>query len=343
MEDPAALLQRVAAGLRPLEVTLAGPAILADAPLTEPGNVPTGGEAALTADERDYLAFYSLDFSLRYPDLRHSLGFVTSRDQRLAVHVLQQSVPRGVLLVVHGYLDHVGLYRHLIAYGLERGYSVVAFDLPGHGLSSGDRVSIDDFSDYRVAIEDVVGACRPLSGPWRVIAQSTGAAAVLDLLLQRGGEVVEPVPIEKVVMLAPLVRPRGWFWVSPSQRVIHRFKDSVRRNFAENSGDPAFLKWIRTDPLQSDVLSTRWIGALRRWIKALPEAASRCSIPLLIIQGDADRTVDWRYNVSRVRQFFSGSRVEYLPGARHHLANESQPVRAHINVLMDEFFGGSTV
>ena len=46
---------------------------------------------------------------------------------------------RGTVLICHGYFDYVGLYRHLIAHVLELGYAVLAYDLPGHGLSSGPR------------------------------------------------------------------------------------------------------------------------------------------------------------------------------------------------------------
>lgn len=345
------MLQRVAAALRPLTMeptipavdaalSMAGRPLRANEPaLSADGQALKSEEAtprptgqALTADEKAYLEFYCISFEDQFAGLQHAFGFVESCQQRLAVHVLQQPQARGVLLLVHGYLDHVGLYGHLIRYGLERGYTVVAFDLPGHGLSSGDRVAIDDFGDYRHAVENVVSACQNLPGEWRVIAQSAGSAAVLDYLLRHGRA------FEKVVMLAPLVRPRGWFWVLPAHVVLHRFRDSVQRKFAENSSDQEFLDWIRTDPLQSDVLSTRWIGALRRWIKALPKTPVQCNVPLLLIQGDADRTVDWRYNIKRIKQLVPVSQVEYLAGGRHHLANESPSVRQRIVVLMDEFF-----
>jgi alpha-beta hydrolase superfamily lysophospholipase len=316
VDTPAAMLQRVAGALRPLDSVLGG----------------AEDSAPLTVDEQAYLEFYRIDFAARIAGVQHALGFVESGGQRLAVHVLRSLQARGVLLLVHGYLDHVGLFGHLIRYGLERGYTVIAFDLPGHGLSTGDRVAIDDFGDYRRALESVQAACKSLPGTWRVIAQSTGGAAVLDYLVQhRGG-------FEKVVMLAPLVRPRGWFWVLPAHVVLHRFTDSVRRKFAENSSDQEFLDRVQTDPLQSAILSTRWVGALRRWIKSLPTVQVQCCVPVAIIQGDADETVDWRYNVKRIMQLISGTRVEYVLGGRHHLANESQVMRQQMYALMDEFF-----
>jgi alpha-beta hydrolase superfamily lysophospholipase len=69
------------------------------------------------------------------------------------------------------------------------------------------------------------------------------------------------------------------------------------------------------------------VGALRRWLDALPRRDLGVG-PALIIQGDADATVDWRHNVGVIYQLLPGSRVEYLHGARHQLANESQAIRS---------------
>ena len=250
---------------------------------------------------------------------------------------VQQPDSRGVLLLVHGYLDHVGLFGHLMRYGLERGYTVMAFDLPGHGLSTGDPVTIDDFSDYRRGIESLLHRCAQLPDHWRVIAQSAGGAAVLDYMLHHPGS------LDKVVLLAPLVRPRGWWRVKIAYALLHRFRDTIPRDFKENSNDAGFLRRIRTDPLQSTVLSMRWIGALHRWIKALPTGTGESEASVLLIQGDADGTVDWRYNVKRVQRLVSDVQVVELAGARHHLANECSSIRERIYAQIDEFFSTGAV
>ena len=310
-----------------------------DAVATRQGPVAESGAVTgeLSLAETEYLEFYHIHFAREVPGLRQHLGAMQFGDQQLAVHVFLQPSARGVLLLVHGYLDHVGLFGHLIRFGLERGYTVVAFDLPGHGLSSGDRVAIDDFGDYRRAVESVMTHCAPLPGSWRVIAQSTGGAAVVDYLLHH------PDKLEKVVLLAPLVRPRSWWWVKSAHALLHRFRDTMPRGFAENSNDPEFLRWIRTDPLQSTVISMRWIGALRRWLKNLPQGNGECEAVVLLIQGDADGTVDWRYNVNRIQRLISGTQLVILEGARHHLANESPPIRSRIYAHIDEFFSSAAV
>jgi lysophospholipase len=197
---------------------------------------------------------------------------------------------------------------------------VLIFDLPGHGLSSGEPAVIDDFADYSRAIADVMAAARLPQLPLWVMAQSTGGAALADYARRY------PWPFTAAVLLAPLIRTARWHLVRGAHELLHRVAASVPRGFAANSADQEFLAFVKSDPLQSDRVSLRWLSALRRWIADLDYADLGVG-PALVIQGEGDTTVDWRYNLGVYRQLFPGSRVKYLPGAGHHLANESEDFR----------------
>lgn len=56
--------------------------------------------------------------------------------------------PKGVILAVHDYGEHSGVYRNLFARLCQEGYSVYAADLRGHGKSPGERGFIARFEDY---------------------------------------------------------------------------------------------------------------------------------------------------------------------------------------------------
>ncbi|MCQ4051808.1 alpha/beta hydrolase, partial [Klebsiella pneumoniae] len=47
----------------------------------------------------------------------------------------------------------------------------------------------------------------------------------------------------------------------------------------------------------------------------------------LIIQGEADMTVDWQYNLPILQRKFPSAEVLRLPEARHHLVNEREELR----------------
>ncbi len=285
-------------------------------------HLPAFSAAQQLPDATAYFDYYGLDFSAEFPELQHRLGYVQSGDHRLALQTWVQPGATSTVYLVHGYFDHVGLYSHLVRYGLDRGSNVVAFDLPGHGLSTGPRAEISDFAEYRQAILDVLAATGSLPGPRQVLAQSTGGAAVMDFLQCADA----PQTFDAVVLLAPLVWPHGWRRIHLSYLLLHRFVDSVPREFAENSQDPEFLEFLPTDPLQHDRIPVCWVGALKDWLEAFL-ARPPCAAPVLILQGDNDGTVDWRRNLPVLEKQFPAAQVEILPTGMHHLVNESAAVR----------------
>lgn len=295
--------------------------------------LPPLGEAGPVKGLAAYLEFYGLDFARQQPAVSHRLGTVPSRGRQLAVHCWQQPEARHNLLLVHGYLDHVGLCRHLIGHALARGCNVIAFDLPGHGLSSGTSVAIGDFREYGDAIHDVLAAVELPPLPWQAMAQSTGAAALVEFARQH-----PPWPFTGTVLLAPLLRPAGWWKVRAAHTLVHRFTDTVPRGFADNSSDRDFLTFVRQDPLQSHRIHVSWVGALRRWLAELPLQDLGVG-PALLIQGDADTTVDWRYNLPQYGKLFPRLRIELVHGAGHHLANESSDLRERYLRFVDRYLG----
>lgn len=202
-----------------------------------------------------YQAYYGLDLRSRHPRLQARLGSMAVDGRRLAVQAWLLPEARGSLLLMHGYYDHMGLYRHVVDWALGMGFSVLACDLPGHGLSEGERASIRDFAEYQAVFEGLLGQAAELdlAAPWHLCGQSTGGAILLDYLLH-GGERPE---LGETILLAPLVRPRAWGWSKLSYRLLSPFVDSIPRRFSENSSDPQFLDFLREhDPLQPRTLPT---------------------------------------------------------------------------------------
>lgn len=281
---------------------------------------------------RRYSQFYGLDFSDHPVPLEHGFGYFEAAGYTLAAHTWRPPQPRGTVLVCHGYFDHVGLYRHIIGRALELGYAVIAYDLPGHGLSSGPRAEIDDFADYQTVLERCLAAAQPhFPDPWHVIAQSTGGAIVMEYLLRHG----EGAAFEKSILLAPLVRPYKWNTARWLHTLIRPFTSSIKRVFTVNSGDPDFLDFLENDdPLQSARLSARWVGALKKWLPMF-EALPPVNASPVVIQGDRDETVDWRHNLRVINEKFADPEVNILEGARHQLANEQSALRERMLRIID--------
>ncbi len=290
----------------------------------------------LSKDALGYKSHYGYVFEELFPQLEHRLGFLDVLKYRLAVQSFTLPDPKGTAFLVHGYYDHAGLLKHVIQYWLERGVNVVAFDLPGHGLSTGNPVSIPTFEYYQQIFKSILALGQACVHPWYAVGQSTGSGIIADFLLS-GGYTLETCPFEKIILMAPLVRPVRWFMVNLLYYSVGLFRPYVRRTFARNSSDKAFLQFLcEGDPLQSRFLSSCWVGALLRWVPKLLSASPVALAPL-ILQGDCDTTVDFRYNLKVLREKFTDAQIVLLPGARHHLPNESAHFRDEMWVAMDRY------
>lgn len=287
-----------------------------------------------------YVRHYRLD-TLADPGVRHGMGRIEAAGYRIAVQCWRHDDgARGTVLVLHGYYDHIGIFDHVIAHLLTLGFDVVAFDLPGHGLSSGAPAVIDDFATYQSVLHSVLAGLREsgLPSPRHVVAQSTGGAILMEYLLSqhRDGTGAGNLPFYRAVLLAPLVRPVNWRTNRLLYHAMRPFRDAIPRKFAVNSHDAEFLRFLRDeDPLQARELSTRWVGAMKRWIPRM-EAHATSDFPLTIVQGDEDGTVDWRHNLGVIRQKFPRADIHLIPGGRHQLANEAPPWRAQVLAVITQ-------
>ncbi|HEX6591563.1 MAG TPA: alpha/beta hydrolase [Moraxellaceae bacterium] len=279
----------------------------------------------------DYVHYYGIDLENSLPGLQHFTGCFEAGGYRLLAHALLPVQASGTVFFLHGYLDHSGLYRHLMRDCLARGKAVFIFDLPGHGLSSGDRVDIPDFAHYQQVLEGALtqfGAQLPQ--PFYAIGLSMGGAIVMDHILSACSSGKTPA-FRKALLLAPLLRPAQWQQIRFGYWLIHRLKPSVPRVFRSNSSDEDYLRFVReSDPLQARDVPMRWIGALKRWVARM-EKLPATDFPVLLVQGGRDETVEWAYNNAFVRRHFKVEHEAQLPEASHQLANERDDLRAAVH------------
>ena len=102
--------------------------------------------AAYSDEAMDYFSHYGLDCD--GADTQHWFGSFESAGFTLAAHLFQPAQYTSTVVLFHGYLNHSGQFRHLIRCLLDNQYAVAVFDLPGHGLSSGEIAEIDSFDQY---------------------------------------------------------------------------------------------------------------------------------------------------------------------------------------------------
>jgi lysophospholipase len=239
------------------------------------------------------------------------------------------AISLGTVIVVHGYMDHIGLYGHLIRHLLARQLTVVCLDLKGHGLSSGAACSITDFGDYVAQVQSVIALCQEhFAGSLHGVGQSMGGAVLMKHCLIQSGN--EDYPFASLNLLAPLLHPWGW---KKSRRLYYFsrwFVKSIKRVFRPSSWDTEFLAFLRDqDPLQPTRVPLDWVGAMDQWISEFAQSG-KMDYPVHIIQGDNDKTLDWEYNLNQFRLKFNALQVSIIKRANHHLVNEEETLRDSI-------------
>lgn len=282
--------------------------------------------------DEQYCHFYRL-FEQQKPQA-WCHGYIRSGDYNIhGFYASTKQQVKGLAVVIHGYFDHLALYRFLIEDLLAKGYSVLALDLPGHGLSSGEPASIDNFVSYTDALRNLLTQSAELLTQQKfqrkiLVGQSTGGSVIMDYLLNRQHQDVE---FDGAYLLAPLVYPVAWRSSRISHGLVRWFIKNRPRVFTKNSHDKAFLRFLsQKDPLQAKRLSMQWVSALKTWQRSFLGYAAQPNIDISLIQGEEDGTVDWRRNLPVIQQKFPQLSITMVPRGRHQLVNESDEYRRQV-------------
>ena len=94
---------------------------------------------------------------------------------------------KGVICLVHGLGEHSGRYEHWAALLNQAGYTVLAYDLRGHGKSGGMRGHISSFNDYLNDTDLLLKEAKDRypGVPQFLYGHSLGAIIVSDYVLHR--------------------------------------------------------------------------------------------------------------------------------------------------------------
>lgn len=279
--------------------------------------IPASAFAVGTADRESYLSTYAA-LGLRTPE---KVGSIEWGDVDIAVFEFNRAGPAAPwALLTHGLFDNCGYMAALINHLESRGYNVLCYDLPGHGLSSHEVSDIGEFENYSRLL-DTVRQKRPYD--WRLFAaHSTGSVSVYYPL--------SDLPFHQVLLFAPLVLTQSSPAVDMLARSTPEILDTLPRIFLDNTSSDSFNEFHRNDPYQPREVDLDWVRAWARWQKQFRRLPVLNASPeVVVFQGDQDRVVEWVENLPLLtRRFGAQLSIRMVPGASHGLLNEADPYRA---------------
>lgn len=248
---------------------------------------------------------------------------------------LPEEKPRAVLAIVHGFGEHSDRYGNIVHALLPHGIGVCAFDLRGHGRSSGQRGHIDSWQDFRQDVRAFLDHVRQRVGevPIFLFGHSMGGLIVLDYALET------PQGLAGVIASGPVLAQPG---VSPVlifvsrlvSRLYPRFSMDTHLDASALSRDPEVVRAYEQDPLVHSRASARLGTELTATVERVQARASRWTLPLLILHGSDDRLAPPEGS----RTFFDNVAIadktykEY-PGGYHEPHNDIQKEQAIQDVL----------
>jgi alpha-beta hydrolase superfamily lysophospholipase len=247
------------------------------------------------------------------------------------------SRPRGVVLLAHGYAEHLGRYDAFVGHLLGRGLAAAAIDHRGHGRSGGPRGHCLDFAELVAdlrALADRAAEWWP-DAPRVLFGHSMGGLIALLYLLRH------PSTVRAGALSAPALRvrdagPRGLRWVAQVLgRVAPRTAFTTRLDARALSRDPAVGAAYVSDPLVHRRATAGFVRALEAAQAIVRLEADRLAVPLLVLQGDADRIVDPAAAAELAARLRAPHELVMLPGYYHELLNEPLAERARVLELLD--------
>lgn len=289
-----------------------------------------------------YLNAYGINFAQEFDHVTHGFGCVKTAEFRIAAHYWLPENPQGTLVLVHGYYDHVGVFAHPIRFALEHNFAVLAFDLPGHGLSSGEPAAINSFNQYGDVLAEILQqSAAIMPQPLYALGQSTGCAVLMNYLWRYASTRNAVEHFAKLALCSPLVLPRAWRGYHMGRfayAILRHFIQRIPRSFGASSHDEKFNQFIREqDPLQVNYVSLRWIGAMKAWHQNVLQLAP-LQKEILLVQGTGDLTVDWRYNLPLIQRKLPETKIIYVQDAGHQLVNENEHYRSQVFAAIKHHF-----
>jgi alpha-beta hydrolase superfamily lysophospholipase len=270
-------------------------------------------------------------------DIQPNMSFFQSRDGTQIHEQLWPAVgsARAVVVIVHGYGEHIARYDETGKAIAAAGFSVRGIDLRGHGESGGTRGFCNRFDEF---LEDVAGE----------ITRAQGEGLPVFLLGHSFGALVGSYyAIRNTQTLAGLVLTSPFYKLAlpvPKPKIIAgKIASKLFPKLALPSGlkgvdvsrDPEIQRAYDADPLNNKNATARWFTETTAAQESLVHEAVKLTLPVLVVAGQADKIADSNQAQVIFDRFGSSDKtLRMLAGQYHEVLNEPPAERKETVALI---------
>jgi acylglycerol lipase len=233
-----------------------------------------------------------------------------------------------VVVLLHGYAEHLGLYDALGRRLAGHGYAVHAMDCIGHGRSDGERAHVESWDHYVTDARTLVSiaANRHPGAPVVLLGHSGGAVAAYLVAVRH------PETASALVLSGAPLRPLDWALAQITDEAAESEDIDPTAIFSTH---PEYVHALMHDPLVYQG------GFVTQTLKALvgtwPEidaalAAGRPNVPVLLVHGGQDPVVPVS-DARVVARALPRASLTVFPGDLHDVLNEHDRDAVHEAVV----------
>jgi acylglycerol lipase len=208
---------------------------------------------------------------------------------KIFVRSWRPTVPRAVLVIVHGFNAHSGQYAWVAEQLVAKNIAVYALDLRGRGKSDGERFFVEKFADYVSDVAKLVALAKSREGglPVFVLGHSAGGVVsclyALDHQAELAGLICESFAFQVPAPDFALTVLKGLSHIAPHAHTLKLKNEDFSR-------DPQVVEAMNHDPLiEGESQPSLTVAEMVRADERLKLEFPRFTLPLLILHGTADK------------------------------------------------------
>ncbi|MCL6573825.1 MAG: lysophospholipase [Bacillus sp. (in: Bacteria)] len=199
------------------------------------------------------------------------------------------TTPKAVVILVHGHGDHSGGLQNLSGSMVKKEYIVYAFDLRGHGKSSGKRGFIRNWDEFRGDLHEfrkLVSKEQP-DLPLYIVGHSIGGLITLDYSLDHSAG------ISGIVAISPAIS----YEVTPFEQLGIALMSKLKPDYSINKStsiqlltkDSPLRDKFYSDGLRHNIVTPGLGRSLIQAISRLENLAPSIKLPFLLQYGLDDK------------------------------------------------------
>jgi alpha-beta hydrolase superfamily lysophospholipase len=237
-----------------------------------------------------------------------------------------EGAQKGVICLVHGLGEHSGRYVQWANWSNQAGYTVISYDLRGHGKSAGLRGHVTSFEEYfkdtDILLQEAKSSYPSL--PCFLYGHSLGAIIVCDYVLHRKPQLAGVI-LSAISIKTALQEQKG-------KILLARLIGAISPKFTMDSGldpatisrDPEVVSTYVNDPLVHRKITVGFGISSMAAIDFIHEHANEWTLPVLIMHGEMDKLGYADGSRELASKIKGDCTLKIWPGMVHEIHNEPE-------------------